>query len=127
MAVVTAKVVAEAPTLDQGDSEAKPNPAPSDSRISVTAAAATAPPMIADQLSAEPELSSVTISTSERSTDRSMTITSLPSMPEEGEKDDDRNRHTEQPKQNTATHGNLHCDVPKEHALFGIVAYTCHF
>ena len=59
------------------------------------AAAAKAPPMIADQLSAEPEPSSVTISTSERSTDRSMTITSLPSMPEEGEKDDDRNRNAE--------------------------------
>jgi hypothetical protein len=78
MAVVTAKVVAEAPSLDQGDSEAKPSPAPSDRRISVTAAAATAPPMIADQLSAEPELSSVTISTSERSTDRSMTIAIFP-------------------------------------------------
>jgi hypothetical protein len=45
-------------------------------------------------------------------------------MPEEGEKDDDRNRNAEQPKQNTATHGDLHCDVPKQPVRFRIVAYT---
>ena len=108
MTAVTPTVVAEAAAVDQGEMDAKPSPAPISIRIAVRAAAATAPPIIADQLSAEAELSCSTASISEGPTERSMTIDCLISVPEQGEKDDDRNRHAEQPKQNTATHGNLH-------------------
>jgi hypothetical protein len=31
----------------------------------------------------------------------------MPEMPDKSEKQDDRNRNTQQPKQNSATHGNL--------------------
>lgn len=53
MPVVTAKVVAEAPLLGQGDMEASPKPDPSANSISETEAATNAPPMIAGHDTAE--------------------------------------------------------------------------
>jgi|SRR5713101_101037 len=46
-AVNIVKVAAEAPELDQGDTEARPKPDPSARRIKEDAAAAKAPPTIA--------------------------------------------------------------------------------
>jgi hypothetical protein len=43
-------------------------------------------------------------------------------MPEEGEKNDDRNRDAEQPEQNTATHRNLLIDVSIKPTMRGMVA-----
>src|SRR5271168_3778633 len=59
MAVITVKVVTEAPELGQGDTEAKPKPDPRASRISDNAAAAKAPPIIAAQEIAEVDDSNV--------------------------------------------------------------------
>src|SRR5665213_471981 len=53
IAVVTAKVVAEAPWLGQGETAAKPKPEPSATRMSVTDAATNAPAMIADHDAAD--------------------------------------------------------------------------
>src|SRR5271163_3316080 len=53
MAVITVKVVTEAPEFGQGDTEARPKPDPRASRFSDNAAAAKAPPMIAAQEIAE--------------------------------------------------------------------------
>jgi hypothetical protein len=49
IAVITAKVVAEAPVLDHRDTEARPKPEPSAGRISENAASKSAP-KIAGQL-----------------------------------------------------------------------------
>src|SRR5271169_3606241 len=49
MAVISVKVVTEAPELGQGDTEARPKPDPRATRINDNAAAAKAPPMIAAQ------------------------------------------------------------------------------
>ena len=59
IAVITVKVVTEAPELGQGDTEARPKPDPRASRISVSAAAAKAPPMTAAQEIAEVDDSKV--------------------------------------------------------------------
>jgi hypothetical protein len=48
IAAVMANVVPEIPLLGQGETEAKPNPEPSASRIRETAVATNAPAMIAD-------------------------------------------------------------------------------
>ncbi len=40
-----------------------------------------------------------------------------PSMPENGKKDDDRNRNAQQPKQDTATHGDLLIDTGNVNAI----------
>jgi hypothetical protein len=47
IAVITENVVSETPLLGQGDTEARPRPEASANRISETAAATTAPAMIA--------------------------------------------------------------------------------
>jgi hypothetical protein len=51
------KVVAEAPEFDHGETEAKPKPAPSASRIRLIETMANAPPMIAAHDIAETALS----------------------------------------------------------------------
>src|ERR1700730_9337019 len=53
MAVITEKVVAEAPLLGQGDMEAKQIPEPKAARIRLAAAAVTAPAKIAGQDAAD--------------------------------------------------------------------------
>ena len=59
IAVITVKVVTEAPEFGQGDTEARPKPDPRASRINDKAAVAKAPPMIAAQDIAETDDSSV--------------------------------------------------------------------
>jgi hypothetical protein len=56
-AVIIVNVAAEVPALDQGDTDARPRPDPRARRISVKAAAAKAPPMMAGQATPEDEAS----------------------------------------------------------------------
>src|SRR6516165_7100991 len=88
--------------LGHGDTEARPNPAPSASRISVTAAAVNAPPMIAPHATAEVR-ASLRGSTSRMAAAVGAIgvsgIVLLRSVPEQGEDDDDRNGNAKQPKQ----------------------------
>jgi len=57
IAVMIVNVVTEAPEPDQGDTHASPRPEPRDMRISDSAAAANAPPMIAGHATREVEAS----------------------------------------------------------------------
>jgi hypothetical protein len=66
IAVITVKVVAEAPVVDHGDTEARPKPEPSARRINENVAAAKAPPKIAGQLIADIEDSSVLLDSERR-------------------------------------------------------------
>jgi hypothetical protein len=59
IAIIKVKVVAEAPELGQGDTEARPKPAPRARRIRDVAAAAKAPPRIGGQAIPEVEASTV--------------------------------------------------------------------
>ena len=53
IAVVTVKVATVTPEFDQGDTDASPKPEPNNKRMSDTAAAVTAPAMMAGQATAE--------------------------------------------------------------------------
>ena len=57
IAVMTVNVVTEAPEPDQGDTDASPRTEPRAMRISDSAAAANAPPMIAGHATPEVEAS----------------------------------------------------------------------
>jgi hypothetical protein len=59
IAIITVKVVAEAPEFGQGDTEASPKPDPRARRIRDVAAAAKAPANIGGQAIAEVEASTV--------------------------------------------------------------------
>jgi hypothetical protein len=62
--------------------------------------------MIDDQLTAETPLSSLPMPLSGSLTELGMMpCPRTRSMPEKGEKNDDGDRHAEQPKQNSTTHG----------------------
>jgi hypothetical protein len=91
-------VVAEAPTFDHAEIEVRPNPAPSEVSTIVRAMAETAPAKIAARRTA------MTHGLRPDSGRGPFAMEAPCSVPDQREKDDNRNRNTDQPKQNSATH-----------------------
>src|ERR1700733_8807148 len=100
MPALIVKVVTDAPEFGHAEIVVRPRPAPRDVRTTVRARAAKAPAKIAAQLTAEYEASLPTAAT--RPAEPAGTCPC--SVPEQRKDDDDRNRHAEQPKQNSAAH-----------------------
>ena len=104
MAVVTANVVTDAPRSGQGEMDANPIPDPSETRITVAAAATKAPAMIDGQDAADfagPDPAS--IATALPAIIVSATIFPL-AMRTHRQQQNDRKRNAQHPKQYSATH-----------------------
>src|ERR1700732_789593 len=99
-ALVAPKVAALTPRPGQAEIEASPTPAPRASRITETAAAAKPPPMMAAQETAD-SLPGSMADTGTASSGTVAIIARLSSAPEQQYQDDDGDRDTEKPKQNT--------------------------
>jgi hypothetical protein len=104
MAVVTAKLVSDAPRSGQGDIEANPIPDPSATRTTVLAAATKAPAMMEGHDAADFALTGpASIATAVPAIIVSATIFSL-AMRTHRQQQNDRERNAQQPKQYSATH-----------------------
>jgi hypothetical protein len=109
IAAATVNVVGETPLSDHGETDAMPTPDPSARSIRDVAAATAAPQKIAGHETAECEDSTAVscgcTPRALRSTCRTSMILILGELvPEQRKQDDDRNRHTQQPQQNSPTH-----------------------
>src|ERR1700761_3088672 len=95
-----ANVVPETPELDHGETADNPSPFPNNSNNTLSADAAKAPPSTGPQAIAETG-DSVLIPVSGRVGTSTTAMTS--SMPQKSENDDNRDRHAQQPQQNSST------------------------
>jgi hypothetical protein len=100
IAASVVRVVAVAPAFAHGDADASPSPEPSTTNISVAATAAAVPAKIAAQETADVLASTVP---SAADNDVSILLSSL-IMRAHGKQQNDRNRHTQHPQKNSATH-----------------------
>jgi hypothetical protein len=104
IAVVTAKVVIEAPRSGQGEMEANPMPDPNATRTTVLAAATKAPAMMDGQDAADFAVSDpASIETAVPAIIVSATLFSL-TMRTHRQQQNDRERNAQHPKQYSATH-----------------------
>jgi hypothetical protein len=113
-AQTSGNVAAEMPSFENGETIVSPRPAPTGMSTSVAAAAATPPATTGPRLVALAEDSSGTTSGTTTPTSETAFAIAFLLVPEQQDQDDDRDWHSEKPKQDSATYRTLlSADIPK--------------